>query len=126
PDTTLSIGVLGGMGAQDGTVDAELYPAGIEFRRNDAGHVSADVVAPIGVPDVGRGGGEPGLKGQRLPHGNGVAGKADLVAMVAEASPAMEEQRTFAFALLITEVHVIQPPCRIHAGGLRVGFLLPV
>src|SRR5437763_373595 len=46
--------------------------------------------------------------------------------MVAEPSPTMEQQRPLAFALLIGEVNVIQPPGGIHACRLGVCFLLPV
>ena len=83
PDAALGVGVLGGVRAQDRTVDAELDPARVEFGRDDAGHVPADVVAPVGIADVGCGRGEPWLKRQRFPHRNSVAGKANLVAMVA-------------------------------------------
>ena len=88
------------------------HPAREEFRIDRAGHVAADVVAPVGIADVGRGGSEPRLEGQRIPDRDGVAGEADLVAMIAEAAPAMEEQRPLALALLIGEVHVVEPPGR--------------
>ena len=114
------------MGAQDGAEGAELHPARKELRIDRARHVAADVVAPVGIAHVGRGGRKPGLKGQRRPLRNGVAGEADLVAVIAEPAPAMEQQRPLALALLVGEVNVVEPPGRAHAGHLRVRFLLPV
>src|SRR6185437_11025213 len=105
---------------------AELDPAGVELGSDGSGHVSADVVAPVGVADVGRGGGEPWLEGERRPHGDGVSREADLVAVVSESSPAMEEQWALAFALLICEVEVVEPPGIVHAREFGVGLLLPV
>ena len=101
-------------------------PARVELRLDDAGHVAADVVAPVGVAHVGRGGREPGLEGERIPHRDGVAGEADLVAVIAQAAPAMEEQRALALALLIGEVDVVEPPGVVHAGHACVLLLLPV
>ena len=126
PDATLGVGILGGVGAQDGAEDAELDPARIQLRIDHARHVSADIVAPIGVADVGRRRREPRLEGKRVPHRDRVAGETDLVAMIAQPSPAMEKQRTLAFARLIGEMNVVQPPRRTHAGSLRIRLLLPV
>ena len=84
------------MRAQDRTEDSPLNPARIEFRVDGAGHMATDVVAPVGVAHVGCGGRKPGLEGERLPDGDGVAGKTDLVAMIAQSSPAMKEQGRFA------------------------------
>ena len=126
PDAALGVGVLGGVRAQNWTEGAELDPAGVEFRVHDARHMAADVVAPIGVTHIGRSGCEPGLKLERGPHRNRVAGEADLVAMIAQSAPAVEEQRTLAFALLIGEVKVVQPPGWIHVRHVGGGLLLPV
>ncbi len=38
----------------------------------------------------------------------------------------MEEQRPLALALLVSKVHVVQPPCGGHTGHFGCGFLLPV
>src|SRR5260370_7657010 len=46
--------------------------------------------------------------------------------MIAEATPSVEEQRPLAFALLISKVHVVEPPGWRHAGHLGVRFLLPI
>ena len=46
--------------------------------------------------------------------------------MIAEAAPAVEEQRPLAFALLVGEVHVVEPPRWIHAAQLRGWLLLPI
>ena len=67
PDAALGIGVLGGVGAKDGTESAELDPACEELGIDDSGKVTADVVAPIGVPDIGRRGRKPELEAELLP-----------------------------------------------------------
>src|SRR6266568_552856 len=46
--------------------------------------------------------------------------------MISETAPAVEEQRPFALTLLISEVDVVEPPCRCDAGYFCVGFLLPI
>ena len=79
------------MGAKDRTERAEFNPAREELRVDGTRHMSTDVVTPIGVANVGRGGGEPRLEGQRIPHGDGVTRESDLIAMVAKSTPAMEE-----------------------------------
>ncbi len=88
--------------------------------------MAADVVRPVGIADVGGGGGEPGLIGERIPDGDGVTGEADLVAVVAEATPAMEEEGAFALVLLVGEVDVVEPPGWVDACELGVALLLPV
>ena len=114
------------MGAQDGAEGAKLHPARVEFRIDGSGHVAADVVAPVGVAHVGRRGREPRLEGERIPHRDGVAGEADLVAVIAQPAPAMEEQRPLALALLIGKVDVVEPPGGHHAGDFGALLLLPV
>ena len=68
PDASLRIGILGGVGAQNGAERAKLHPACVEFRLYGARRVPADVVTPVGITYVGRGGREPRLEGQRIPH----------------------------------------------------------
>src|SRR5438105_2150944 len=46
--------------------------------------------------------------------------------MIAESTPAVEEQRTLALTLLIAEVNIVEPPGRIHACCVCLCFLLPV
>jgi len=46
--------------------------------------------------------------------------------MIAQPTPTMEEHRPLALALLIGEVHVVQPPGRHHAGQRRLLLLLPI
>src|SRR5580700_4042753 len=46
--------------------------------------------------------------------------------MISEPTPAMKQQRSFALALLISEMHVIEPPGRIDAGKFRGRLLLPI
>ena len=67
-----------------------------------------------------------GWKASESPDGDGIARKADLVAMIAIAAPAMEKQGTLALVLLIGEVDVVQPPGWVDARNFRVAFLLPV
>src|SRR5229473_7867553 len=126
PDATFAFSVLACVRAQNRAEGAELDPAHIELWLDDAGHVSADVVRPIGVADVGSRCGEPWLEGQGIPGGDRVSRKADLVTVIAEAAPAMKEKRAFALVLLVGEVDVIEPPGRIDAGSLRIVLLLPV
>jgi len=83
-------------------------------------------MAPIRVTHVGRRRREPGLKGERIPDGNSVAGEADLIAMIAEPAPTVEEKRPLAFTLLISEVHIVEPPRWVDAGQLRGWLLLPI
>jgi len=58
--------------------------------------------------------------------GDRVAGEADLVAVIAEPAPAMEQQGPLALALLVGKVDIVKPPRRTHSRHLGVGFLLPV
>jgi hypothetical protein len=46
--------------------------------------------------------------------------------MIAQSAPAMEQQRALSLTFLISEVHVVQPPRRIHARRPGVHLLLPV
>jgi hypothetical protein len=67
-----------------------------------------------------------GWKASESQDRNGVAGEADLVAVISQAAPAVEEQRPLPFPLLVSEVRVVEPPGGIHAGTTGVGLLLPV
>src|ERR1700722_9885686 len=91
PNAALSIRILRGVRAQNRTENSPLNPAQIEFRIDGAGHVPADVVAPVCIAHVGSRGREVWLECERLPDGDGVPGKTDLVAMVAQSSPAMKQ-----------------------------------
>src|SRR3974377_1775221 len=88
--------------------------------------MSADVVAPVGKADVGSSRREPRLKCQRVPHRNRIARKPNLVAVVAQPAPAMEEQRPLVLALLITEMHQVDPPGRPPPCRFGIVLLLPV
>jgi len=88
--------------------------------------MAANIVAPVGVADVGSGRREPGLEGERIPYGDGVSGEADLVAVIAQAAPAVEEQRPLALALLVSEVDIVEPPSGVDSRHPRVRILLPV
>ena len=66
-------------------------------------------MAPETEAHVGGGGGEPGLVGQRLPGDERIARKPDLVAVVAQAAPAVENQRPLAaLALHVAEVDIVE------------------
>ncbi len=114
------------MRAQNRAERPKLHPARIQLRIHRARHVAANVVAPVGVAHVRRRRRKPRLELERVPHRNRVAGKPNLVAMVAQPAPAMEQQRPFALPLLVGKVHVVQPPRRHHTRHLRLLLLLPV
>ena len=92
------------------TETSPLDPTQVEFWFDGAGHMAADVVAPIRVAHVGSGGREVRLEGKRIPHRYGVSGKSDLIAVISEAAPAVKEQRAFALTLLVGEEDVVNPP----------------
>src|SRR5215475_15565118 len=114
------------MRAQDGAEGSELDPSRIQLRIDCSRHVAADIVTPVGIPDVCCCSSEPRLESERIPNGDCVAGESDLVPMIAESAPTMEQQWTLAFTFLIAEVNVIQPPRRIHTSRFRICFLLPI
>ena len=126
PDTPLCVGILRRVSSQDRTETSPLDPAQIEFRFDGAGHVAADVVAPIRVAHVGSRGREIRLECERIPHRNSVAGKSDLVAVISQAAPAVEEQRAFALALLVGEEDIVDPPCGVQSSDAGGVLLLPV
>ncbi len=64
---------VGGMQPHDRGEDAELYPAGRELVVARPAHVSANVVAPPSVADVGSGAGKLGLELERGPAHDAVA-----------------------------------------------------
>src|SRR6185437_298152 len=115
PDAALGVRILCSVRAQDGTEGAELNPARVKLGSDGSGHMAANVVAPVGVADISSGRGEPRLKRQRWPNGDSVSGEADLIAVIAQPAPAVEEQRAFALALLIGKVEIVQPPGVVHA-----------
>ena len=77
---------------------AELVPAGLQLFVAVAEHVAADVVAPPAIPDVGSGGGELRLEGERFPGHDRVSGEADRVAVGAGAGVPGEGERPVAAA----------------------------
>ena len=105
PEALLHRGVLGRVGLEDRGEDAALEPArvefGVGFLHPRGLHMAADVVAPVAVADVGGGGGEPGEAGEDLPTGLRVAGEADLVAVAADAAPAVIDHRPAGVGTLV-------------------------
>ena len=101
--------VLGAVAADDGQVLSHLHGTGVEFGLHGCAVllalVSAYVVAPVAVEDVGGGAVEVGQEAQAFPRDVGVAREAYLVAVVAEAAPAVVEQGT----LRAVPLHVGKP-----------------
>lgn len=87
--------VFGAVQAQNGTEQAVLHPARVEFGVFVPVEMPADVVAPPSVPDVGRGAGEVGLERQRPPRDDRVPGKANGVTVVAQPTPTREDEGAF-------------------------------
>ena len=89
---------VGRMQSVDRAERAELVPAGLQLFVAVAEHVAADVVAPPAIPDVGSGGGELRLEGERFPGHDRVSGEADRVAVGAGAGVPGEGERPVATA----------------------------
>ena len=96
PDAALDVGALGGMGLENGREHAVLQPAGEDFRLVGLSQdlMAADVVAPVTVTYVGGSGGEIRQEGEGLPGVVAVSGEADLVAVAAQAAPAVIDHGT--------------------------------
>ena len=91
PDAPLRFRILSGVSPQDGAENSPLNPAQVKLRFNRTRLVAANVMAPIRVSHVRCRCREIGLKCERVPDGNGVTRKADLVTMVAQSAPTMEQ-----------------------------------
>ena len=72
PDAPLGFGILRGVSPQDGAENSPLNPAQVKLGFNLTRLVAANVMAPIGIPDVRSGCREIGLKRERVPDGDGV------------------------------------------------------
>ena len=86
----------------------------------------ADVVAPPGVADVGRHGGEAGLEVQRCPGDDGIPGEAHGAAVAPRPGVAGEDHAPLPLAAVVPVVALVEHPQGIkprHAAG---GTLLPV
>ena len=92
----------------------QLQPADKHLIIPIAAHMAADIMAPPGIADIGRHGGELGLELQRLPGHKGIAGEADGITLAAGAGIAGEEHGTLAVAGNIQNVQMIQHPQRIQ------------
>ena len=84
--------------------------------------MASDVVSPVAVAHVGSGGGEIWQIAKHLPRSQTVSGKADLVAVAADASPAMVDHRAAGIYSLISrladhivEEGVVQPECVVKS-----------
>ena len=125
PDAAVQEGVFGGVRLEDGREHAELHPAGEELGIAgllDAGgeHVPADIMAPVAVADVAGRGGEIGQETEHLPVDEGVAGEAQLVAVAAEAAPAVVDQRPVGLQALGTGLaDLVVPEGVVAPEGVR-------
>ena len=127
PGAALQEGVVGAVQAQDRAEHAELHPTGIKLGVLNAVDVPADVMAPPAVAHIGGSGGEVRLESQRIPGNDRVAGKADRVAVVAQAAPAREEEGALgAIPAQVVKMQVIDPPQRVEPRQWRWIALLPV
>ena len=96
--------------------------------------MSADVVPPIAVAHVGRGGSEIWQITEHLPRSQAVSGEADLVAVAADASPTMVYHRAAGIYSLISrladhivEEGVVQPERVVESWNILAELpLLPV
>ena len=94
----------------------------------------SDVVSPIAVAHIGCGRGEIWQIAEHLPRSQTVSGEADLVAVAADASPAMVDHRaTCIYSLIsrlthhIVEEGVVQPERVVESWNILAELpLLPV
>ena len=115
------------MSTQNRAERPPLDPPSVELGRNFPGHVSANVMTPIPVSDVCSRCSEFRLEGQRFPNRHNVPGEPDLIAMIPESTPPVEEQRAIRFpAFHVCEKNIVEPPGRRHAGNFRRSPRLPV
>ena len=89
-------------------------------------HVTADVVAPPAIADVGRRGGKVRLEGEAFPVDEAIARKAYGIAMAAGATVAGKGQRRVAPAGRVQVAGVVQHEQRVYARHAAAALLLPV
>ena len=105
---------------------AKLRPASHHLIVFVAQHMTADVVAPPAIADIGCGFCKIGLEIQRLPGCHRIPGKTDRITMTARSCIAGEGHRPLAFSLTVEEMKMIKDPQRIQTFYLTVSSLLPV
>ena len=112
PDAALDVGLIGGVGAEDGGKHAELHPAQVEFGIvRTVLHVAAQVVTPVAEAHVGGRCREVGLPGQRGEIAVGIAREAYRVAVATQSAPAVVDERTAVGAVQphVVVEHVVAP-----------------
>ena len=110
----------------DGRKDAQLYPADGQVVIPHATHVSADIVAPPSISDVGGIRSKIGLEGQAVPGDHCISGKSHRIAVAAGSCIAGECQPPRAGAPAVQIMIMVEHPERIQAFDLRGIPLLPV
>ena len=88
--------------------------------------VSAYVVAPPRIADVGRRSGHIRLEFQARPRHGGIAGKSHGIAVAALFRVARQYERALALVLLVQELVVVERPQRVKPGHVAPLALLPV
>src|ERR1700758_5494364 len=68
PNSPFGVGILRGMRAQDRTENSPLNPAQVKLRVDGSRHVTADIVTPVSIADVGCCGRKVRLESERLPN----------------------------------------------------------
>ncbi len=117
---------FGAVETVDGREHPELYPAQNQHIVPGSAHVSADVMAPPAVADVGGGAGKVRLKVQGRPGSHRISGKTDGIAVRAVAGIPGKGHGTLSVPAAVQEVDVIEHPQRIQSGDLGSLSLLPV
>ena len=104
----------GAMQTINGRKYAKLHPAQQKLHILVAAHMTADVVTPPAVTDVGRCSGKVGLKLQRFPSYGCITGEADGIPVAAGTGIAGEKHRPLAISGNVQNMQMVQHPQRIH------------
>ena len=118
--------VCGGVQTVDRRKYAELQPADIKFVVLVAEMVSAYVVTPPRITDIGRRRGHIRLEFQARPRHGGIARKSHGIAVAALFCVARQYERALALVLLVQELVVVERPQRVKPGHVAPLALLPV
>ena len=114
------------MQAIDRTEHAELQPSEIQFVVFFSAMVSADIMTPPSIADVGCRCGKIGLKAERRPVDHRISAESQRITVRPDPRVARQNQRTLALRRLIADVIVIQTPQGIKPRNVAVLALLPV
>ena len=112
---------------QDGGKYTELEPAQIELVIFRIAHVvTADIVGPMGIADVGSGVSKIGLEIQSVPGDSCITAEAQRIPVGPDACIPGKDQRTLAVFGQIQGVVVVADPQRVQSRPFAPGTLLPV